>query len=172
MAVQRTERRRQIRRPAKVSNDLPPVIAESDSPRALNPHLDYHQDDKMREDFHQNFPPTTISNRTEAHVLLGLLDSEEEKLGVMLGLWKPLYPSEVCDYPLAVMDARTFKPENQIPYELHLHFLLFVLHNLNGAISYSPEQRWYYYPRQTTKEVLIFHQYTKVIIYGLHSMIF
>ena len=80
----------------------------------------------------------------------------------MLGIWKPLYPSEVCDYPLAVMDARTFKPENQIPYELHINFVADIFHNLNGAISYSPDQSWYYYSRQTTKEVLIFHQFTKV----------
>ena len=93
---------------------------------------------------------------------------KEEKFGVMLGIWKPLYPSEVCDYPLAVMDARTFKPENQIPYELHINFVADIFHNLNGAISYSPDQSWYYYSRQTTKEVLIFHQFTKVNLMSIN----
>ena len=120
--------------------------------RALGPHLDYYQDDKMREDFHQKYPLMTFSNRTEPHVLLGLLDSEEEKFGVMLGVWKPLYPSEVCDYPLAVMDARTFKPENQIPYDLHINFIADVFHNLNGAISHSPDQSWYYYSKRIKKK--------------------
>ena len=138
------------------------ILKSNASPRALGPHLDYHQDEKMREDFHQKFPPMTISNRTEAHVLLGKLDTDEEKFGVMLGVWKPLYPSEVCDYPLAVMDARTFKPENQIPNELHINFIVGLFHNLNGAISHSPDQSWYYYSRQSTTEVLIFHQFTKV----------
>ena len=142
-------------------------MKSDESPRALGPHLDYHQDEKKREDFHQKFPPMSISNRTEAHVLLGLLDTEEEKLGVMLGVWKPLYPSEVCDYPLAVMDAATFKPENQIPYELHINFIVGLFHNLNSAISYSPDQSWYYYSRQSTTEVLIFHQFTKVNIISI-----
>ena len=61
------------------------------------------------------------------------------------------------------MDARTFEPENQILYYLHLNFLFMTFDNLNGAISYNPNQKWYYYSRQTTKEVLVFHQYTKVI---------
>ena len=141
------------------------VKSNEKSSRALGPHLDYHQDEKMREDFHQKFPPMTFSNRTEAHVLLGNLDTDEEKFGVMLGVWKPLYPSEVCDYPLAVMDARTFKPENQIPHELHIDFIVGLFHNLNAAISYSPDQSWYYYSRQSTTEVLIFHQFTKVNIF-------
>ena len=133
-----------------------------DQPRALGPHLDYHQDDELRREFHSRFPPMSFTNRTEPHLLLGHLDTEQEQLGVILGLWKPLYPSTVCDYPLAVMDARTFKPDNQVPYELHINFIAGIFHNLNGAISFSPDQQWYYFARQSTQEVLIFHQYTKV----------
>merc|ERR1712066_153163 len=116
----------QTKRIEWLSNLVRGGVKFGDQPRAMGPHLDYYQDDKRREDFHQRFPPLEISNRTEPHALLGLLDSEEEKLGVLLGLWKPLYPSQICDYPLAVMDAGTFKPENQIPYELHINFLIFV----------------------------------------------
>ena len=133
-----------------------------DQPRALGPHLDYHQDDELRREFHSRFPPMSFTNRTEPHLLLGHLDTEQEQLGVILGLWKPLYPSTVCDYPLAVMDARTFKPDNQVPYELHINFIAGIFHNLNGAISFSQDQQWYYFARQSTQEVLIFHQYTKV----------
>lgn len=60
------------------------------------------------------------------------------------------------------MDARTFEPENQILYNVHFNFLFITFNNLNGAISYNPNQKWYYYSQQTTKEVLVFHQYTKV----------
>jgi len=132
-----------------------------DQPRALGPHLDYHQDDTERERFYQEFPLPTFSNRTEPHVLTGALDTEQEKLGVMLGIWVPLYPKQVMDYPLAVMDARTFKPENQILYNLHINMIFTKFNNLNGAISYNPDQKWYYYSKQSTTEVLIFHQYTK-----------
>ena len=58
------------------------------------------------------------------------------------------------------MDTRTFDFNHDIPMELSVNFLAFTFHNLNGAIKYSPEQKWYYYPFQTTKEVLIFHQYS------------
>jgi len=132
-----------------------------DQPRALGPHLDYHQDDQERSQFYQQFPLPTFSSRTEPHVLTGALDTEQEKLGVMLGLWVPLYPQQVMDYPLAVMDARTFNPENQILYNLHMNLIFTTFNNLNGAISYSPSQAWYYYSRQSTSEVLVFHQYSK-----------
>merc|ERR1739842_23155 len=64
------------------------------------------------------------------------------------------------DYPLAIMDARTFKPEHQLKNEIHVNMAFMTFHNLNGAISFSPEQKWAYYPFQTTKEVLVFHQYS------------
>ena len=70
--------------------------------------------------------------------------------------------SQICDFPFAVMDARTFAPEDQIPNHLHINFLAFVFNNLNGAVSHNPEQRWYYYAMQRTSEVLVFHHYTKV----------
>ena len=132
-----------------------------DQPRALMPHLDYHQDDEERRKFYQEFPPPSFSDRLEPNVLTGSLDTEQEKLGVMLGLWVPLYPRQVMDYPLAVMDARTFQPENQILYNLHMNMIFTTFHNLNAAISHSPSQAWYYFSRQSTSEVLVFHQYSK-----------
>ena len=139
-----------------------------DQPRALGPHLDYHQDDAEREKFYQQFPLPTFSNRTEPHVLTGALDTQQEKLGVMLGLWVPLYPQQVMDYPLAVMDATTFQPENQILYNLHINMIFTTFNNLNGAISHHPSQKWYYYSKQSTSEVLVFHQYSKVVSYLTH----
>ena len=134
-----------------------------DSPRAMGPHLDYYQDDEERNKFYEKFPLPSYSNRTEPHALTGSLDTEKEKLGVMLGLWKPLYPKQVMDYPLAVMDASTFEPENQILYGLHMNLGFLAYNNLNGAISYNPAQKWYYFSKQSTTEVLVFHQYSKVV---------
>jgi len=59
------------------------------------------------------------------------------------------------------MDARTFQPDNQIALSYHMNLLLTTFHNLGGSISYSPDQKWYYYSRQSTSEVLVFHQYSK-----------
>ena len=65
--------------------------------------------------------------------------------------------------PLAVMDASTFKTADQILNYIHINFIAFTFHNLNGGITHSPDQKWYYYPHQKTNEVLVFHQYSKVI---------
>jgi len=136
-----------------------------DQPVAPAPHLDYYQDDAARLEFHETFPlidpEHSERNVSEGHVLTGFYDTEELKLGVMLGVWKPLHPNQVCDFPLAVMDARTFKKEEEVPMRTHFNFIALMFHNLGGSIIHGPEQKWYYYPMQTTKEVLVFHQYTK-----------
>ena len=137
-----------------------------DQPPALISHLDYHQDKDLRVEFHKNRPAlpewlTRLTNKTESNYLMGLFDTENEKFKVMLGVWKPISPEKVCDKPLAVMDARTFKPEFQTRSELSMNLLAFTFNNLGGGIAYSPEQKWYYYSFQSTKEVLVFHQYTE-----------
>ena len=139
----------------------------------------------MREEFYKvdDLPDKHLEqmNKTEPHALMGDHDTEGEKLGVILGVWKPVYPSEVrheilrtfcfliqtstyqvCDYPLAVMDASTFYERNQIVYNLHLNLIFAVWNSLSSVISYNPEQKWYYYSNQNTKEVLVFHQYSKI----------
>ena len=60
--------------------------------RAPSPHLDYYQDDEARLEFHKTFP---LINGTEGHVLTGYYDTEDLKVGVMLGVWKPLNPTQV-----------------------------------------------------------------------------
>ena len=58
---------------------------------------EFHQGDEEREKFHQVYPPPSYDpkNKTEAHILLGEWDTENEKLGVILGVWKPLHPNPV-----------------------------------------------------------------------------
>ena len=69
--------------------------------------------------------------------------------GVLLGIWKPLTPSKVCDWPLGVMDASTFNFDLDIPFENTINFILMTFYNLAGGIAHSPSQKWYYYPFQT-----------------------
>ena len=136
-----------------------------DQPKAVDgPHLDYHQNDSARLEFHERFPlgMTWQNKYSEPRILMGLENGADDKLGVLLGVWKPIRPNvTVCDNPLAIMDARTFDNEHLSFMELHIDFgPLGTFHNLNGAIAFDPRQRWYYYPFQTTREVLIFHQYS------------
>ena len=67
--------------------------------RAPAPHLDYFQDDEARHEFHKTFPlinpELSERNVSEGHVLTGHYDTEDLKVGVMLGVWKPLHPTQV-----------------------------------------------------------------------------
>lgn len=124
------------------------------------PHLDYSQNDTARLQFYDVWPINEQAK--ELPMLVGDYDSEDEKLGVILGIWKPVYmDTPVCDHPLAVMDASTFHPEHERPYRLHINFGYFRYDSLTGAIVHDSTQKWYYYPFQTSEEVLIFTQYTR-----------
>ena len=134
-----------------------------DQPKAIDgPHLDYHQNRSARVEFHKQYPPFDIE-LMESKLLMGESNTADETLKVLLGVWVPIRPNAtVCDHPLAIMDARTFDLEHQLPNELHINFGPFGdFNNFNAAIAFDPKQRWYYYPFQTTKEVLVFHQYSE-----------
>ena len=45
--------------------------------------------------------------------------SEFGEMRTILGIWKPIYMSTpVCDKPLAVMDAQTFREEEEVSFIL------------------------------------------------------
>ena len=50
-------------------------------------------------EFHKTFPlikpELSERNVSEGHVLTGHYDTEDLKVGVMLGVWKPLHPTQV-----------------------------------------------------------------------------
>ena len=130
-----------------------------DQPPALgHPHLDFHQNDTERVLFHEEYPPL---QGTIAELLQPGINNHDDNLEVVLGVWKPLYPASVCDYPLAVMDARTFLPEDQTRNKFHISLGFLTFQNLMTVASFSHRQRWAYYPFQTTREVLVFHHYSK-----------
>lgn len=133
----------------------------TDQPGAVDgPHLDYSQNDTARLEFFDEWPINEQAK--ELPMLVGDYDSKDEKLGVILGIWKPVYmKNPVCDHPLAIMDASTFLPEHERPYRLHINFGFFRYDTLSGAIVHDPSQKWYYYPFQTSEEVLIFTQYSR-----------
>ena len=132
-----------------------------DQPAAVDaPHLDYSQDDAAREAFHEEYP---VKDMVLEHLaLLGRWDTEEDEMKTLIGIWKPiLMTNPVYDHPLAIMDAGTFRREQERPHFLHFDLGFFKIDNLNGAIVFDPDQRWYYYPYQEDTEVLVFTQYSK-----------
>jgi hypothetical protein len=124
-------------------------------------HTDYHWNDTARAVF---FDKHGIDpNNKEVMSIFGKLDTDEDEMRVMLGIWKPIDMSTpVCDKPMAVMDASTFRVEDERPYKLHIDFSpFFTYDNLIAGMVHHPDQRWYYHSFQTTKEVLVFNQYVK-----------
>jgi len=133
-----------------------------DQPRAVDVvHIDYHQNHTEKVKFHEEFTVGFCPDPCEAKIMLGQEDNQDGEFKILLGVWKPIHPAEVCDFPLAMIDARTFNPEDQGLSKNHFSLGFGDTHILGGLISHSPAQRWAYYPFQTTKEVLIFHQYSK-----------
>ena len=132
-----------------------------DQPAAVNmAHLDYFQNDQARMDFHEEYP---VNETVKEHLaLLGKWDTPEEEVKTLVGIWKPInMANPVYDHPLAVMDASTFRAENERAQPVHFDIGLFKLHNLNGAFTHDPGQRWYYYPKQDETEVTVFTHYSK-----------
>ena len=61
------------------------------------PHLDYHQSDTEREIFYQQYdkPSGFGDKKVEVLAMLGEYDTPDDKLRVILGVWKPLHPNPV-----------------------------------------------------------------------------
>ena len=132
--------------------------------------------DTAREDFNAQHP---IGNQGEKNgrmrevpILLGQQDTDSEKLAVVLGVWKPInMNSPVCDHPLAIMDARTFNPDDERVLGVQVRLIEFSFQTLRfindlvpfmfSQLVHRASQRWYYYSMQQTDEVLLFTHYTR-----------
>ena len=133
-----------------------------DQPKAVDlPHLDYHQNDTERRAFHDEHGLGFCPDPCEGRLLLGENNDERGEFKVLLGIWKPIHPQKVCDFPLAVVDARTLRAEDQALNKLHFGLGFTTIHILGGLVHYDPRHEWAYFPFQSTNEVLVFHQYSK-----------
>ena len=133
-----------------------------DQPRAVDgPHLDYHQNDTERTKFHDKHGLGYCPDDCEARLLLGQKNGDQGEFKVLLGIWKPIHPQKICDFPLALVDARTFQPEDQGLNKIHFSLGFGSVHILGGQVHHNPKQQWAYFPFQSTSEVLVFHQYSK-----------
>jgi len=88
---------------------------------------------------------------------------------MILGLWKPdNMETPVVDYPLAFINGSTFEASHAVPFfgqsDSFIQAIPFfgaeVRRFVSSALKFSPQHKYYYYPEQTTNEVLIFRQYT------------
>jgi len=120
-------------------------------PAVDGPHLDY-------------YPDQTI--------VMPYAGYDMSSFDIVLGLWKPAnMDTPVVDYPLAIMDASTFDEDRVIPFFGEItqekiggekHTIKFV----SGSMKHANKQKWFYYPDQTVKEVLVWHHYTNQRVGG------
>ena len=133
-----------------------------DQPRAVDgPHLDYHQNDTERTKFHEKHGLGLCPDPCESRMLLGQNNDDQGEFKVLLGVWKPIYPEKICDFPLALVDARTFHADDQGQNKIHFSLGFASVHILGGLVQHNPGHQWAYFPFQSTSEVLVFHQYSK-----------
>jgi hypothetical protein len=72
----------------------------------------------------------------------------------IIQVWRPInHPVE--SHPLAICDAQTVRPESLVVNERHYQDRV----GQTYAITYDPEQRWYWFPRMRPDEALVFKVY-------------
>jgi hypothetical protein len=80
----------------------------------------------------------------------------------IVGLWRPLNTKPLLDAPLAILDARSIAADDLVRNEL-------IYRERRGetyALRHNPEHRWYYYPRQTRDEVILFKHFDSDAVVG------
>ncbi len=87
-----------------------------------------------------------------------LLGAEAETLlkkrFAIVNVWRPIAgPVETA--PLAFADARSIAPENLVPLDLVYSDRTGEIYN----VTYSPDQRWYYFPRMERREAVLIKGY-------------
>jgi len=126
------------------------------NPPARQPHLDYYQNwDVWR----------AAVRHSGEEVKEEDLSNEEPDL--ILGVWRPVgMTNHVLNDPLALMDASDFHRDQMVPLTLEMTHLggqgkRVGFKTITANIHHHPKQQWYYYPRQTMREILLFRHYTK-----------
>ncbi|HVL76509.1 MAG TPA: CmcJ/NvfI family oxidoreductase [Noviherbaspirillum sp.] len=92
------------------------------------------------------------SGRRRLQLVLG--DAPNDRPYMILNFWRPFIDPAI-DTPLAVCDARSFARGDWVAADIRYP-------DRTGEIylaRYSPMHMWYYYPRMTPDEVLVFKSY-------------
>ena len=88
---------------------------------------------------------------------------------ISLNFWRGLSPV-VDDHPLAVCDARSVRETDLFETKVYGYGASnYSWHDIGidtYSVKHSPEQRWFYYPRMTPDEVLVFKAYDSRVVIG------
>ena len=75
----------------------------------------------------------------------------------IVNVWRSMSPHPIEERPLALLDARTVDQGALWPYSL-VHAPSAEVGE-NNSVAFSEEHRWYYYPKQTIDEALVFYTF-------------
>jgi hypothetical protein len=105
---------------------------------------------------HLDFTPR--SGPVRIRQVLGLPPDEPMELQryVIYGMWRCINDAPLEDAPLALADCRTVNSKDLVPNKL-------IYPDRTGetyAITRDASHRWFYYPRQTRDEVIVFRHFS------------
>mgnify|MGYP006102383885 CR=1 FL=1 len=113
---------------------------------------------RVHSDFTVDNGPQRVSDLEDrALVPAGTL----QKRWSIVNVWRSMSPEPIEERPLAILDARTVDQTSVWSYSL-VHLPTEQVGE-NNSVGYSEGHRWYYYPKQTIDEALIFYTFDGTI---------
>ena len=124
----------------------------SDTSQAAAPVMRVHTD------YTHESAPRRVQDLTRGESYTGVKLSQEECDRILksrysfINVWRSVGEDPALRCPLAVCDANSVDFSKAIRYEMHFPDRI----GSNFALEHSPEHKWYYYPRMTRDECLLF----------------
>ena len=107
---------------------------------------------------HADFTPTNGPQRVADLEARGLVPGGTlKKRWSIVNVWRSISPHPIEERPLALLDARTVDQDAVWSYSLVHEPTAEV--GENNSIAYSKSHRWFYYPKQTIDEALVFYTF-------------
>ncbi len=99
---------------------------------------------------------TDASSEGQISMFTGGIDMDRYSRAALYNLWRCVSPPPQ-DSPLAVCDARSVSPADEVPVIAVTEVLgIGEVRHETTSYCYNPEHRWYYFPDMTRDEVIIF----------------
>ena len=104
---------------------------------------------------HADYTPALARERLRKVLGDAAAGAAMQRRFLIVGLWRPLNAEPLLDAPLALVDARTLRPQHLVPNDL-------IYPDRRGqtlAITHHPDHRWFYFPGQRRDEVTVFKHF-------------
>ena len=118
---------------------------------------------RVHTDYTHDSAPRRVRDLVRSESYTGTKLSEENCDQILnsrycfINVWKSIAEEPALRCPLAVCDAKSVDYSKAIKYEMHFPDRI----GSNYALEFSPEHKWYYYPRMGKDESLLFKVFEK-----------